>query len=151
MQRALAAAVAQPPPSRFGRGLGGLGRRGGLWLLICSILVAAAAVALVLLTGFGQHSGSSPPRPTSSTAAGVPSSPAALHQPARSGADRAGLTHAAAAGAAQAATGVGGGVQSAGHAAVQPTAGSTPSAHAQAPAANTNPKPKATSKGTPVP
>jgi hypothetical protein len=153
MQRALAAAVAQPPPSRFGWGLGGLGRRGGLWLLISSILVAVAAVALVLLTGFGQHSGSRAPRPTPSTGAGVPSSPAALHQPVRSGAHRLGLTHAAAGGAAQAATGAGGGVQSAGHAAVQSTAISTPSAHAQASAANTNPKtkPKATSKGTPVP
>jgi len=153
MQRALAAAVAQPPPRRFGWGPGGLGRRGGLWLLISSILVAVAAVALVLLTGFGQHSGSGTPRPTPSTGAGVPSSPAALHQPVRSGAHRLGLTHAAAGGAAQAATGAGGGVQSAGHAAVQSTAISTPSAHAQAPAANTNPKPKpkATSKGTPVP
>jgi hypothetical protein len=83
----------------------------------------------------------------------VPSSPAALHQPARSGAHRLGLTHAAAGGAAQAATGAGGGVQSAGHPAVQATASSTPSPHAQAPAANTNPnpKPKATSKGTPGP
>jgi hypothetical protein len=158
MQRALAAAVAQPPPSRFGRGPGGRGpgglsRRGGLWLLISSILVAVAAVALVLLTGFGQHSGSSTPRQVHGTGAGVPSSPAALHQPARSGAHR--LTHAAAGGAAQAATGAGGGVQSAGHAAVQSTASSTPSAHAQAPAANTTPKPKpkpkATSKGTAVP
>jgi len=78
MQRALAAAVAQPPP---GRGLRGLGRRGGLWLLVCSVLVAAAAVALVLLTGFGQHSGPSVPRQAPSTGAGVPSSPAASHRP----------------------------------------------------------------------
>ena len=151
MQRALAAAVAQPPPSRFGRDPGGLGRRGGLWLLISSILVALAAVALVLLTGFGQHSGPSTPRQVHGTGAGAPSSPAALHQPARSGAHRLGLTHSDAGGAAQAATGVGGGVQSAGHAAAQPTASSTPSAHAQAPAANTSPEPKATSKGTSAP
>lgn len=151
MQRALAEAVAQPPPSRFGGRLSGPGRRGGLWLLICSILVAVAAVALVLLTGFGQRSGHSTPQQTPAPDTGVPSSPAALHRHAAAAPDRTGLTHAAAGDAAQAAAGVGGGVQSAGHTAAQPTASSTPSAHAQAPAANPKPTTKPKAKQTPKP
>jgi Protein kinase domain len=93
MQRALAEAVAQPPPGRLGWRPGGPGRRGGLWLLICSILVAAAAVALVLLTGFGQRSGQSAPQQDQVPSSGVPSSAAALHRPAQPASHRPGLTH----------------------------------------------------------
>jgi Protein kinase domain len=156
MQRALAEAVAQPPPSRFGKRLGGPGRRGGLWLLICSILVAAAAVALVLLTGFGQHSAPSTPQQTPAPRSGAPSSPAASHRHAQSASTRPAVAHALTGHRAKAAgAGVAGHVQSVRHTTATPTASSTPtvsstpSAHAQAPAAN--PRPKAKSKAKPAP
>jgi hypothetical protein len=89
-------------------------------LLICCILVAAAAVALVLLTGFGQPSGPSAPQQTPASSAGVPSSPAALHRHASSTWTQLGLTHGAARDAALAAAGLAGGVPSAGHTAATP-------------------------------
>lgn len=79
-QRALAAAVAQPPPGRRGgppwrprRP----GRHGVPWLLPSSALVAVAAVALVLLTGIGQRSGAPAGQPTAGSGNGAASSPLA--------------------------------------------------------------------------
>jgi hypothetical protein len=95
-QRALAAAVAQPPPGRRGgppwrprRP----GRHGEPWLLASSVLVAVAAVALVLLTGIGQRTGTPADQPGMGSDNGAASSPAALRTPdghsrARAGYDR---------------------------------------------------------------